>query len=84
MAWPDAPQSLADIPMAESDRQWLGSVDPATASAVCGFLNTHAPMFEMIAGGDEDKEQRLGSLFVSACIMSANVRERTMRGMPTP
>lgn len=82
MVWPSNPRNLEDFPMEASTREWIDTVDNHTAAHLCQFVLSHHGQLEAITGGDEAKERALGNLLIGAAIMSANVRERALLGMP--
>ena len=84
MAWPTLPKSVEELPHLEEGVESLRTVDSATASALCQLVISHGETLEALTAGDVDKERKLGSLLITASIMSANVRERALSGMPTP
>jgi hypothetical protein len=85
MVWPSVARSLEDIPQTDGRRRDHNRmIGPDTARALCDFVTSHGAELAEITDGDAAKERALGDMLIAATTMAASVRERDLKGMPTP
>jgi len=86
MAWPtvDDRDHGAGIPCAEFARGTWEVMDQQTEKLIIRGMEPYIPEITLLTGNDPHKEALLGGLLIQVAVMSANSRERILRGLPVP